>query len=79
MSSTTKNGDGKTCATAWPVIKIEEEYFILKMIGAEVMKQSIDKDGGICDRMEVKEKGKKKVYYFDVHKVFEGYKKLFEK
>ena len=76
LKSITKNGDGKTCQTGWPVIQIEEEYFILDMLGAKLLKQSIDNSGGICDKMEVKEDGKKKTYYFETSKVFEGYKKL---
>jgi hypothetical protein len=77
LNSIVKNGDGKTCATAWPVIQIEEEYFILQMVGADLLKQSMDYTGGVCDKMDVKtEEGGKKTYYFDVSKVFEGYKKL---
>lgn len=77
LNSIVKNGDGKTCATAWPVIQIEEEYFILQMLGVDLLKQSIDNTGGLCDKMEVKtEEGEKKIYYFETSKVFEGYKKL---
>ncbi len=76
LNSIVKNGDGKTCATAWSVIQIEEEYFILEMVGAKLQKQSIDNKGGLCDKMEVKVDGKKRVYYFETTKVFEGYKKL---
>jgi hypothetical protein len=77
LNSIVKNGDGKTCTTAWPVIQVQEEYFILQMIGASLLKQSTDYSGGICDKMEVKTKeGDKKVYYFDVTKVFESYKKI---
>jgi len=77
LNSIVKNGDGKTCATAWPVIQLEEEYFILQMVGADLLKQSMDYTGGVCDKMDVKtEEGGKKTYYFDVSKVFEGYKKL---
>ncbi|WP_114758386.1 DUF4919 domain-containing protein [Flavobacterium sp. AG291] len=77
LESIVKKGDGKTCATAWPVIQIEEEYFILEMIGATLKKQSIYNTGGVCDQMEVLlEDGEKKIYYFDTVKVFEGYKIL---
>lgn len=76
LNSIVKNGDGKTCATAWPVIQVEEEYFILQMLGAQLLKQSTDYVGGTCDKMEVKtEEGDKVTYYFEVSKVFEGYKK----
>ncbi|MFI5142109.1 MAG: DUF4919 domain-containing protein [Bacteroidia bacterium] len=75
LKSITKNGDGKTCQTAWPVIQIEEEYFILDMLGATLKKQSIDNEGGLCDKMEVTTDKGKKTYYFETTKVFEGYKK----
>jgi hypothetical protein len=77
LNSIVKNGDGKSCSTAWPVISVEEEYFILQMIGASLSKQSTDNKGGICDKMDVKTKeGDEKTYYFDVKKIFESYKKL---
>ena len=79
LNSIVKKGDGKTCQTAWPVIQIEEEYFILEMVGAKLQKQSIDNNGGLCDKMEVKADGKKKTYYFETSKVFEGYEKLGKK
>lgn len=76
LNSIVKKGDGQTCSTAWPVIQISEEYFILEMVGAKLQKQSIDNEGGLCDKMEVKVDGKKKIYYFETSKVFLGYKKL---
>ena len=75
LNSIVKSGDGKTCQTAWPVIQVTEEYFILDMIGAKVLKQSVDNTGGLCDKMEVQSDRGKAVYYFDVSKVFEGYNK----
>ncbi len=76
LNSIVKKGDGKTCETAWPVVQIEEEYFILEMVGAKLLKQSVDNEGGLCDKMEVKVDGNKKTYYFETTKVFEGYSKL---
>ncbi len=76
LNSIVKNGNGQTCETAWPVIQVSEEYFILQMVGAELQEQSIERKGGLCDRMEVKLDGKKKTYYFETTKVFEGYKKI---
>ncbi len=76
LNSIVKKGDGQSCETAWPVIQISEEYFILEMIDAKLQKQSVNNKGGFCDKMEVKVDGKKKTYYFEVSKVFEGYKKL---
>lgn len=76
LNSIVKSGDGQTCATAWSVIQISEEYFILEMIEAELLKQSVDNKGGLCDKMEVKVDGEKKTYYFETSKIFAGYKKL---
>lgn len=75
LNSILKSGDGKTCQTAWPVVQITEEYFILDMIGAKLLKQSVDNTGGLCDKMEVRTDRGDKTYYFNVSKVFEGYKK----
>ena len=74
LNSIVKNGDGKTCQTAWPVIQVTEEYFILDMLGAKLLKQSIDSNGP-CDRMEVQADKGKKVYHFEISKVFKGYNK----
>jgi hypothetical protein len=77
LNSIVKNGDGKSCATAWPVVQIEEEYFILEMVGATLKKQILDDKGGLCDKMEVStDEGKAATYYFGVEKVFEGREKL---
>ncbi|MCE2865365.1 MAG: DUF4919 domain-containing protein [Cryomorphaceae bacterium] len=77
LNSIVKNGDGQTCATAWPVIQVDEEYFILTMIDAQLLEQSITEEKRhLCDQMNVKVDGKKKTFYFETSKVFEGYKKL---
>jgi hypothetical protein len=73
LNSIVKRGDGKTCRTAWPVIQLTEEYFILEMLGAKVLQQSIDNADGVCDRMEVQTDDGTKVYYFEISKVFKGY------
>jgi Domain of unknown function (DUF4919) len=75
LNSIIKKGDGKTCQTAWPVIQITEEYFILEMLGAKLRQQSLDNNGGLCDKMEVQIDGRDKTYYFEVSKVFKGYNK----
>jgi hypothetical protein len=74
LNSVVKKGDGKTCQTAWPVIQVSEEYFILDMLGAKLLRQSIDSSGP-CDRMEVRVDEGTKVYYFEISKVFKGYNK----
>jgi hypothetical protein len=75
LNSIVKKGDGKTCQTAWPVIQVTEEYFILDMLGATLLKQTLDNAGGSCDKMEVQTEGEKKTYCFEISKVFEWYKK----
>ena len=79
LNSIVKNGDGKTCSTAWPVIQISEEYFILDMIGASLLAQSTNRKGGFCDKMDVMVDGGKKTYYFEITNVFKGYEKLLNK
>lgn len=78
LNSIVKKGDGKSCATGWPVIQISEEYFILNMIGANLDKQSLDNTGGTCDKMDVTVERESRTYYFEVSKVFEQYKKTFK-
>ena len=75
LNSIVRKGDGKTCSSGWPVIQVEEEYFILAMLGAKVQKQSIDNTGGVCDKMQVETPEGTATYYFEISKVFEGYKR----
>lgn len=76
LKSIIQNGDGKSCETAWPVIQVSEEYFILEMLGVEVKQQSIISGKGLCDRMDVTDEGVPVTYYFDVSKIFENRDKL---
>jgi len=79
LNSILKNGDGRTCETGWHVTQIEEEYFILYILGDRLQSQSINSSGkNTCDKMEVKtETGEKKIYYFEANKVFEMERKMF--
>ncbi len=81
LRSITGSGDGKTCASGWHVVQIEEEYFILNMLGTTLQRQSISNEGkNVCDKMEVKtEEGETKIYFFEANRVFEKEKKMFEK
>ena len=76
INSISRNGDGKTCRSAWPVVQVSEEYFFLGVMGAELLRQFVDRDGGLCDKMEVKTGEGPRTYYFEVTKVFQGYKTL---
>jgi hypothetical protein len=75
LNSIVKKGDGKTCETGWPVIQIAEEYFILDMLRAKLIKQSVDNTDGLCDKMEVQTAEGPKIYYFEISKVFGAYNK----
>ncbi len=77
FQSIISSGDGRTCATGWKVIQVAEEYFILNILKAKKESQSLITEGGLCDQLDVvMEDGTKRTFYFDVSKVFEGYKKL---
>ncbi len=80
LKSITKSGDGKSCETGWHVTQIEEEYFILSILGADLQQQSISSGGNnTCDKMVVKTgAGEITTYYFEANKVFEMESKLFE-
>jgi len=80
LNSIVQSGDGKTCETGWHVTQIEEEYFILNMLGAQLESQSTSTGGkNACDRMDVKTDEGKATYYFEANKVFEMERKMFEK
>lgn len=79
LNSIIKSGDGATCETGWHVIQIEEEYFIINVIGGTLQSQSISNGGkNSCDKMIVKtDDGEIKTYYFEANKVFEMEQKMF--
>ncbi len=81
LYSITKSGDGKSCETGWHVTQIEEEYFILNMLGADLQSQSIStSDKNTCDKMIVKtDERETKTYYFEANKVFEMETKMLDK
>lgn len=81
LSSIINSGDGKSCETGWHVTQIEEEYFILNMMGAQLQSQSTSySQKNECDKMVVKmEHGEINTYYFEANKVFEMERKMFDK
>jgi len=68
LKSIVKQGDGSTCKTAWPVVSIDEEYFVLSMSGRKLIRQTlISEQGHHCDKMEVtNEKEGQETVYFNV-------------
>lgn len=81
LNSIIHSGDGKTCETGWHVTQIEEEYFILYILGASLQQQSISSsEHNACDKMDVlTEEGEAVTYYFEANKVFQKEKELFER
>lgn len=77
LESITTRGSGTSCASAWPVIQEEEEYFILESIGAGVVSvEPYRIDGGTCDQIATNTNGKSKTYYFETSRLEEGKKIL---
>ena len=48
----------------------------LGVLGARLRNQSIDNTGGVCDKMEVETDRGETVYYFEISRIFKGYKNL---
>ncbi len=71
LKSIVDEGDGQSCETAWPVIQLSEERFLLDMLGAQQLRQSIYNKGGVCDKIDVLMAGEEKTYFFDASKIFE--------
>jgi hypothetical protein len=66
LRSITDHGDGKTCATGWPVVQIKEEYFILAMMGVRMREQALVNSGHMCDAMTgTDENGAAVTYFFN--------------
>ncbi len=81
LNSIIKSGTGKSCERGWHVTQIEEEYFILYILGARFDMQSIDgSEHNTCDAMSVTmEDGEKRTYYFEINKIFSRTEKMFKK
>lgn len=81
LNSIIKSGDGRTCQTGWHVVQIEEEYFIINMMGATLQKQDISTAArNNCDEIMVKtERGQIRIYYFEANEVFAMERKMFGK
>jgi hypothetical protein len=67
LRSVVRGRDGKSCPTAWKVVSIPEEYFVLRMIDLKPTRQSLVTEGNVCDQIDVvDEHGTPKTIYFDV-------------
>jgi hypothetical protein len=74
LASITSTGDGLSPKTAFKVISVSEEYFLLRDIGAKVKKQGLI---GNCDEMVVELRGIERKFYFDVSISLEAERKEF--
>jgi hypothetical protein len=72
LNSIIGTGDGKSPPTAWKVTSIDEEYFIMSMIGARLQLQSLAaQDGRMFDKMDVTNAaGVKATLWFDITDFF---------
>jgi Domain of unknown function (DUF4919) len=66
------SGDGRTCATAWKVIAVGEEYEVLRYLKLDPDKQSlVHGDPGICDCFSTHDdSGLVRVVHFDIGSFF---------
>ena len=63
IQSVAASGDGKSPKTAFKVISVAEEYYLLRDFGAELVSQALQNN---CDVMRCKlSNGKEVTYYFD--------------
>jgi hypothetical protein len=76
INSILNSGDGKSLTTAWVVIKVHEEYVILRVLGFRPSEQSLmHQDGHSYDVMKVKnaQDGTEQTFYFNVDIPFKHY------
>ena len=67
LRSVVRGRDGKTCATAWEVVRVSEEYFVARMLDMTVIGQRLKNDGHVCDALDVVDDHKvQSTLYFDV-------------
>lgn len=78
VSTILSTGDGLSEETAFHVLEISDEYFVLNAIGyTSTGKQNLTLSK--CDRLEVEENDNNvEALYFDVKQIFEGYKEMFK-
>ena len=80
LRSIGQSGSGKNCKEGRVVIDVEEEYFVMQIMGWKLKRQRTVSDGDVtCDLMEVTDsEGKERGEYFNVNIVFENYKRSYK-
>lgn len=68
VKSILSSGDGKSCATAWKVVTVDEEYFIMSMNDLKVSAQAVIHEAGkTCDQLSARDKdGKPQSVFFNI-------------
>lgn len=80
LRSIGQSGSGKNCREGKIVIDVEEEYFVMQIMGWKLKRQQTVSDGDItCDLMEVIDSdGNERKEYFNVNIVFENYRRSYK-
>lgn len=80
LRSIGQSGSGKNCKEGRIVIDVEEEYFVMQIMGWKLKRQRTVSDGDVtCDLMEVIDsEGKERGEYFNVNIVFENYRRSYK-
>ncbi|WP_458449190.1 DUF4919 domain-containing protein [Fibrobacter sp.] len=80
LRSIGQSGSGKNCKEGRIVIDVEEEYFVMQVMGWKLKRQRTVSDGDItCDLMEVVDSdGNERREYFNVNIVFENYRRNYK-
>jgi len=78
LGSILMNKDGETCETGWQIIQLSEAYFIIQMLGAEILPETEVTENNNCEQFLVKGKEQTSTIFFDIKKMQEGYQRLEE-
>ena len=80
LRSIGQSGSGKNCREGKIVIDVEEEYFVMQIMGWKLKRQQTVSDGDItCDLMEVVDPdGNERREYFNVNIVFDNYRRSYK-
>lgn len=76
VQSIIDSGDGITSISAFKVIKLWEEFFVLELLGARLVQHHTEPLQDVCDIVEVEIRGSRSTVYFDISRILAGYEKL---
>jgi Domain of unknown function (DUF4919) len=73
LRSVVAGRDGKTCATGWEVVHIDEEYFVAAMLDMTVEGQRLVSGVHLCDALQVvNDQNEHSTLYFDIGVMMEA-------